>query len=406
MTLLWNDLFSAGAREMRGSAIRRVFREARKPGVISLTSGAPAPEVFPVEDIAAAAERALMHHTLDALQYTLTEGYAPLREFIAERMNAQGGRLSADRIIITAGSQQAIDLVGRLFIDPGTLVAIEDPTYMSALTALAPQRPRYLPIPMDQDGLIVDVLADALARGERPAFLYTITAFQNPTGVSMSMARREQLLDLAERYGLPIIEDDPYGELVFEGQPRTPLAMLDCMRHGELRHVIYLSTFSKLVSPGLRIAWVAAPPEVIAKMQFARQGMDLHASGLSQVVVHEVCADGLLDRHLPVIRNTYRERRDAMLRALDADMAGQATWTRPSGGMFIWMTLTEDIDADQLVKTAIEHGVAFVPGFPFYANGGPRNTLRLSFANPTPETITQGVSRLAVAVRHASSGMR
>lgn len=399
MPISWNDRFSAGAREMRGSTLRRIFRESRRPGMISLAGGSPAPEVFPVEDIAAASERALLHHTIDALQYGLTEGYLPLRQFLAERMGRQGANVTADNFCITVGSQQAIDIVGRMFIDPGTLVAIENPTYMSAVTAFAPERPQYLTIPVDDEGIDVERLEAALKGGARPAFLYTIPAFQNPTGVSMSMDRRRRLLELAARHDLPIVEDDPYGELVFEGEPMPPLAALDCQMHGELTHVIYLSTFSKLVSPGLRVAWVTAPKDVIAKMMFAKQGMDLHASGLSQVIVHEVCADGLLERHLPVIRRTYRERRDAMLEALAEKMPAGIRWTRPAGGMFVWLTMPEGYDTEQLIPFALDRLVAVVPGYPFFANGGPRNHARLSFANPTPDNIRTAIGRLADAVR-------
>ncbi len=224
MPISWSDRYSIGAREMRGSTLRKIFASSRRPGMISLAGGAPAPEVFPVEDIAAASERALLQHTLDSLQYGLTEGYLPLREFLTTRMNGMGMKVAPENFIITVGSQQAIDLVGRLFIDPGTLVAIEDPTYMSAVTAFAPQQPKYLTIPVDDDGLDVDQLEAALRSGLRPAFLYTIPAFQNPTGVSMSMARRQRLLALAAEYSLPIVEDDPYGELIFEGEPMPPLA--------------------------------------------------------------------------------------------------------------------------------------------------------------------------------------
>jgi 2-aminoadipate transaminase len=383
---------------MRGSALRIIFKETRKPGMISLAGGTPAPEVFPVEDIAAASERAIIHKTVDALQYGLTEGYVPLRQFLADRMNGIGFNVGIDNIQITVGSQQAIDIVGRMFLDPGTLVAIEDPTYMSAITAWAPLRPRYLPIKMDEDGIDVDALQAALERGEKPAFLYTISAFQNPTGVTISMEKRRRLIELAARHALPIVEDDPYGELVFEGKPMTPLAALDCQMHGELRHVIYMSTFSKLVSPGLRTAWAVGPKEVITKMGFAKQGMDLHAAALSQVIVHEVCADGLLERHLPLIRKTYKARRDAMLESLEKYMPAGFHWTKPAGGMFVWLTMPDSMSAEKLVSLALARNVAFVPGASFYAIGGPANTARLSFANPTPDMIRVGVKRLAEAI--------
>lgn len=397
MAIDWDDRFSAGAREMRGSALRKLFKETRRPGMISFAGGTPAPEVFPVEDIAAAAERALMHHTVDSLQYGFTEGYPPLREYLARRMAGQGIACEADQVQITVGSQQAIDLVGRLFIDPGTLVAVEDPTYMSAMTAWAPLRPTYMTVPMDDDGLRVDVFESQLRAGKRPAFLYTVSAFQNPTGCTISAERRIQLVELAAEFAIPIVEDDPYGELVFEGAPATTLAAVDARMHGRLTHVVYVSTFSKLVSPGLRVAWVAGPREVISKMTLAKQGMDLHASGLSQVITHEVCVDGLLERHLPIIRSTYRARRDALLHGLRQHMPDGYTWTKPSGGMFVWLTAPEHVDSNRLSALALERLIAIVPGGPFYANGGPPNTARLAFSNPTPENIGIGVKRLAEA---------
>jgi len=395
----WTQRFSTGANEMRGSALRIIFKETRKPGMISLAGGTPAPAVFPVEDIAAASERAIIQKTIDSLQYGLTEGYTPLREYLAERMNGNGFKIGADQVQITVGSQQAIDIVGRLFLDPGTQVAIEDPTYMSVITAWAPLRPAYLPIKMEEDGLDVDALDAMLKSGVKPAFLYTISAFQNPMGVTISMEKRRRLIEIAAKYGMPIVEDDPYGELVFEGKPMPPLAALDCQMHGELRHVIYMSTFSKLVSPGLRTAWAVGPKEVVAKMTLAKQGMDLHASALSQVIVHEVCVDGLLERHVPLIRQTYKTRRDALLSALEEQMPDGFHWTKPAGGMFVWLTMPDNFDSQKLVRLALDRLVAFVPGFSFYANGGPANTARLSFANPSPEMLHEGVRRLVEAIK-------
>lgn len=397
MPIDWANRYSTGAREMRGSALRKLFKETRRPGMISFAGGTPAPEVFPVEDIAAAAERALMRHTVDALQYGLTEGYPPLREYLARRMSGQGIACEADQIQMTGGSQQAIDLVGRLFIDPGTLVAVEDPTYMSAMTAWAPLRPSYMTVPMDDDGMRVDVLEAALRSGQRPAFVYTVSAFQNPTGCTISFERRVRLVGLAAEYEIPIVEDDPYGELVFEGAPATTLAAVDTRLNGRLTHVIYISTFSKLVSPGLRVAWVAGPRDVVSRMALAKQGMDLHTSALSQVITHEVCQDGLLERHVPVICATYRARRDALLHGLAQHMPDGYSWTTPRGGMFVWLTAPATVDTSRLAESALERHVAIVPGGPFYANGGPANTARLAFSNPTPESIAIGVRRLADA---------
>lgn len=399
MSIPWADRYSVGGREMKGSSLRAIFSQSRKPGMISLAGGTPAPEVFPVEEIAAASEHALTHHTIDALQYGPTEGYTPLKEYLVTRMARYGMPCTPNQIHITAGSQQGSDLVGRLFIDPGSVVAIEDPTYASVLTSFAPYQPKYVPLPMDENGVRIDALEQLLKSGVRPAFFYTVSSFQNPTGVSISIERRRQLVEMAARYAMPIVEDDPYGELVFEGEVMPPIAAIDAQMHGSVQHVIYMSTFSKLLSPGLRVAWIVAPQEVVDKLILARQGMDLHTTGLSQVIAHELCADGFVDRHIPRIRETYRARRDAMLEALAQYMPSGIHWNKPRGGMFVWMTLPPEMDSTKLVAAAIQKNVVFMPGIGFYANGGPLNTARLSFANPTPDAIRNGVQRLAETIR-------
>ncbi len=251
---------------------------------------------------------------------------------------------------------------------------------------------------MDHEGLDVDALARMLDGGERPRFLYIVSSFQNPTGVSLSIARRQALLELSVAHGLPIVEDDPYGELFFEGARFPTLAALDIARHGELRYVVYLSTFSKLLAPGLRVGWMLAPPGLARRLVEAKQGLDLYTGSLTQVAIYETCRDDFLDAHIPRLRHVYRERRDALLCALDQAMPDGTSWTTPAGGMFLWMTLPNTLDATELLKAALREQVAFVPGAAFFANGGGAHTLRLNFTHTSPDRIEQGVIRLRRAM--------
>jgi len=399
MDNLWTDRFSAGIQQTTSSAIRDLLKVTEQPEMISFAGGLPAPECFPTEELTAAAERVLVERPVAALQYGPTEGYMPLREFLTSHVARLGISIPVEQLLITSGSQQALDLLGKLMIDPGALVAVEEPTYMGALQAWRPYQPRFATLPMDEEGLVVGALERLLQSGERPRFLYLVSSFQNPTGVTLSPERRHRLLEVATEYRLPIVEDDPYGELYYNSARPQPLAALDVELSGALRHVAYLSTFSKLLAPGLRVGWVAAPQELVSKLVQAKQGLDLHTGSLTQAMAYEACRDGLLDRHVPTIRSTYHTRRDAMLEALDLYMPKDVKWTRPKGGMFIWLTLPSHIDTSMLLQTSLDQKVAFVPGAAFHANGGGTNTLRLNFSHSTPERITEGVTRLGRAVK-------
>jgi 2-aminoadipate transaminase len=269
---------------------------------------------------------------------------------------------------------------------------------MGALQAWRPYRPRFLTLPTDDQGLRVDALAEALQRGERPRFVYVVSSFQNPTGTTLSPARRQALLELAGRYQLPIVEDDPYGDLYYDGMRAPLLAALDIEMHGSLQHVIYLSTFSKLLAPGLRVGWAVAPAPLQQRIVHAKQGMDLHTGSLAQATIYEACRDGLLERHVPTLRAAYGERRDTMLAALAAHMPGQVHWTRPTGGMFVWLTLPMEFNATTLLRAALDQQVAFVPGAAFHANGGGQHTMRLNFSHSRPARLQEGVARLARAM--------
>jgi 2-aminoadipate transaminase len=399
----WETHWSSAVGELRSSAIRELLKLTEQPHVISFAGGLPAPECFPAEEIALASERILATQAARVLQYGPTEGFPPLREFLSELMRGRGVPVSAERILITSGSQQALDVVGKLLIDPGDAVLVENPTYVGALQAWRPYRPRFAPLPIDQDGLQIDELEQALSdlarEGRKPKFLYVVSAFQNPTGVALSLERRHALIDLAARHDLPIVEDDPYGELRYSGAPLPSLAALDTERWGAPRYVVYLSTFSKLLAPSLRVGWIVGPPVFLQRVVQVKQGIDLHTGTLAQAIAYESCQDGLLDRHIPFIRQTYQARRDAMLAALAQYMPSGIHWTKPDGGMFLWITLPDGVDAADVLQRAIEQDVAFVPGEAFFANGGGANTLRLNFSYSAPERIVEGVRRLAGVMR-------
>lgn len=399
MTSVWSDRLADAARHVTSSAIRDLLKLTEQPGVISFAGGLPAPECFPTEDLTAAAERVLVECPLAALQYGPTEGYGPLRVLIAERMAELNLDVSPEQVLITSGSQQALDLLGKLFLDASAVVAVEEPTYLGALQAWRPYGPQFAPLPLDAEGLDVTALVQLLERGVRPCFLYVVSSFQNPTGMTLTPARRRALIDVAAHYGLPIVEDDPYGELCYDDARPLPLAASDKERHGDLRHVVYLSTFSKLLAPGLRVGWVVAPTELIGKLAQVKQGLDLHTGSLAQATAYEACRDGLLARHIPRIRAIYHARRDAMLAALEQHLPAGVRWTRPAGGMFIWLTLPAQLDATIVLGAALEQQVAFVPGATFHANGGGTNTLRLNFSHSAPERIHAGVTRLGAVIQ-------
>jgi 2-aminoadipate transaminase len=331
------------------------------------------------------------------LQYGPTEGYRPLRELIARHSARSGLEISPDNILITSGSQQALDLLGKVFINPGDHILVEAPTYLGALQAWNAYGAEYQVVPMDEDGMNTDELEAALRAG--PKFIYVLPNFQNPTGVTLALERRKRLVALADQYGVPIVEDDPYGQLRYEGEHLPGVVVLDGKDrdHGEFVYrgnVIYLSTFSKILAPGLRLAWVVAPPEVIRKLVQAKQGADLHTATFNQMVAYEVARGGFLDRHIELIRRVYRERRDVMLAALEEHFPSGVRWTHPQGGLFLWATLPEGMDSAPVLAAAVAQQVAFVPGTSFYPTGGGANTMRLNFSNATPEKIREGIARL------------
>jgi 2-aminoadipate transaminase len=397
----WEHRYAQRTQRMAGSAIRELLKLTELPDIISFAGGLPAPDVFPVEEFRQACDQVLQEHGAQALQYSATEGFIPLREMIARHTSRYGIKINIENILITAGSQQALDLLGKILINPGDRILVESPTYLGALQAWNAYGAEYVPVPADQCGMVTDALEEALRTG--PKFIYVLPNFQNPAGTTLSLERRMKLVELADRYGVPLIEDDPYGQLRYEGEHLPSVATLD----GQFRknhdacyrgNVIYISTFSKILAPGLRLAWMIAPPEVIRKLVQAKQGVDLHTATFNQMAAYEVSRNGFLDRHIRVIRRVYRERRDAMLAALDNYFPPEVQWTHPEGGLFLWATLPEDLDAADVLRVAVERKVAFVPGAPFHPCGGGHNTLRLNFSNATPENITAGICRLGGAI--------
>ena len=379
------------AERMNPSVIREILKITERPGIISLAGGLPSPDSFPIEAMRVAAAHVLNDAPREALQYAASEGYAPLREWVAEHMAAKGMNVDPAQVLVTTGSQQGLDLVGKVLIDAGSRVAVEAPTYLGALQAFAPYEPEVVTVACDEQGPLPDMLV--AARGAR--FLYVLPNFQNPSGRCMNETRRVALTQAARSIGLPIVEDNPYGDLWFDAEPPAPLAS----RWPE--GTVYLGSFSKVLAPGLRLGYVIAPKALCPKLLQAKQAADLHTPGFNQRVVHQVIRDGFLDDHVPTIRARYKAQRDAMRAALEAHMPHGCRWTVPSGGMFFWVELPEGLDAVALLPKAVERGMAYVPGGAFFASDPKENTLRLSFVTVSPAEIERGVALLAQTLAEA-----
>ncbi|BAD84375.1 multiple substrate aminotransferase [Thermococcus kodakarensis KOD1] len=394
----FESFFSQKAMEMKASEVRELLKLVETSDVISLAGGLPAPETFPVDIIKEITMEVLSKHADKALQYGTTKGFTPLRLALARWMEKRYGiPMSKVEVMIVAGSQQALDLIGRVFIDPGDIVVVEAPTYLAALNAFKFYDPEFISIPLDDDGMKVDVLEEKLkklkAEGKRIKFVYTVSTFQNPAGVTMSLERRKHLIELANEYDFLIVEDNPYSELRYSGEPIPPIKHFD-----DEGRVIYLGTFSKIFAPGFRLGWVSAHPHFIRKMEIAKQAVDLCANPFGQVIAWKYVEDGHLDRHIPRVIEFYKPRRDAMLEALEEYMPEGVRWTKPDGGMFIWVTLPEGIDTKLMMEKAVAKGVAYVPGEAFFAHREVKNTMRLNFTYVPEEKIREGVRRLAEVI--------
>ncbi len=403
MATSWEYRYAQRTKGMHSSVVREILKVTSQPDVISFAGGMPAPELFPLKQIEEACVKVLREDGARALQYSISEGYIPLREFIVEKMGRYGIVANVDNVLITTGSQQALDLVAKVLLDPGDVIIVEAPTFVGALQSFRAYQASYASVPLDDDGMMVDLLAQKIVE-THPKFMYVLPNFHNPGGVTLSSDRREKVVSLAHQYGVPILEDDPYGELRFEGEHLEPLVVISARQNGGdpsgyfKGDVIYMSTFSKTLSPGLRLGWVVAPVEVVQKLVQAKQGADLHTSTFDQMMAYEVVGKGFLDEHVKEIREMYRRRRDAMLAAMEQYFPEGVAWTRPQGGLFLWVKLPEGVDCLELIEGAIEQKVAFVPGTAFYADGRGRDALRLTFATCPTDMIDEGIKRLGKAI--------
>jgi len=384
------------AARMNPSVIREILKITEKPGIISFAGGLPSSKTFPVSEFAAACAQVLGQDGRAALQYSASEGYGPLTQMVAKRLPWD---VDPAQILITTGSQQGLDLVAKVLIDAGSRVLVETPTYLGALQAFTPMEPTIDSVASDDEGVdIADLRAKVGSGADKARFLYVLPNFQNPTGRTMTEARRTALVTQAAELGLPLIEDNPYGDLWFDQVPPAPLTS----RNPE--GCIYLGSFSKVLAPGLRMGYIVAPKAVYPKLLQAKQAADLHSPGFNQRMITEVMQGGFLDRHIPTIRALYKSQRDAMLAALQKDMPADVTWNTPDGGMFLWARLPEGMDAQALLPVAVEKGVAFVPGAAFYNDHGDPRTMRLSFVTPNEDEIRKGVAALAAAIAEFRKG--
>ncbi|MFF0217363.1 aminotransferase-like domain-containing protein [Streptomyces vinaceus] len=390
--------FAARATDVGGSPIREILALTARPGVISFAGGLPAPELFDAQGLRAAYDAAFAGSAARALQYSTTEGAPELREAVAARVTARGLKTGPDDLMVTTGSQQALALITATLVEPGDAVLVENPTYLAALQCFGLAGARVIPVPCDDEGILPDALEEITAR-ERPKVLYTVPTFQNPTGRTLPGERRAEVARIAARRGLWLVEDDPYGELRFEGAEVSWLAA----HPGAQDRTALLGSFSKVMAPGLRLGWLRAPRALRRAAVVAKQAADLHTSTVDQLAAAHYLRTADLDAHIAVVRAAYRERRDALLAGLGATLPAGSSWTRPEGGMFVWARLPQGYDAADLLRTAISRDVAFVPGAPFYTGTPDPRTLRLSFTTHTPQEIAEGLRRLAGAVEAYAS---
>lgn len=403
MDMRWESNFSGKSARLRPSPIREILKVVKQPGMISFAGGMPAPEVFPVDEFFEGVD-SLKEKGRSVLQYGTTEGFPPLKEFLAEWTAPRMGRaVSQDEMLLTSGSQQVLDLVGWSMIDPGDVIVTEDPTYLAALTAFYNHGAQFIGIPADDQGMVVELIPEmverARAEGKRVKLIYTIVNFQNPCGATMSLERRRELVEISQRLGIPIFEDDPYGYVRFEGEHLPSIFSLD-----PDGGVLYAGSFSKILAPGTRVGWCAGPKETIRKLAVFKQSLDLCSSPLNQAMAFEYCRRGFLDSHLPEIIDNYRVKRDAMESSFRRHLPeGEVTWVRPEGGFFYWLSMP-NVEVRALFDRAIEKKVAFVTGMPFFANGGGEHNARLNYTFSTPEVIDEGVRRLGEAMRELLNG--
>lgn len=387
--------FSSRANQITSSAIREILKVTTRPEIISFAGGLPSPDGFPVAELRQAFDVVLEKQGKVALQYGPTEGYGPLREWVAQHKSAEDVTISPNEVLIVSGSQQALDMLGKLFIDPGSKVLVESPSYLGALQSFSMYEPNYVAVDTDEGGLIPAEVSAEKAQGAR--FIYALPNFQNPTGRTLNAERRQDLVERCAAANIPVVEDDPYGELRYAGSPQPSLLHLG-RKAGAT--VIHLGTFSKVLAPGLRLGYIVAPTEIIDKLVQIKQATDLHSSTVTQMAIYEAIQNNFLEQHLPTVRDLYQRQCNYMLDAMAEHFPAEVQWTRPEGGMFLWVTLPKHMDAQDLLSQAIERNVAFVPGEPFYASGADHaNTFRLSFVTVSEDRIREGIAILGTLIR-------
>ncbi len=378
--------------QLETSIIREILKISSQPGVISFAGGLPAAELFPLGELKRVAGEVVDKYGADAFQYSLSMGITPLRQLLAKRATERGTPSSLENILVTAGAQQGIELIARAFIDPGDYVLVENPTYVGALQAFNYYQAKYVTVEMDDEGMIVEQVEERLAQFH-PKLIYTVSNFQNPTGITMSEKRRRALVDAAVKYNVPIVDDNPYGEIRFSGE-RVPT-----LKSYGGDEVIALRSFSKVISPGLRLGWINGPKEIMVQFEKVKQCTDLHTSSYGQYLIYEYVVQGLLEPQIERIKADYLAKRNCMTQAMEQHFPVEVTWTKPDGGLFLWVQLPEHVSAKDLLPKAIEQKVAYVYGSPFFANGGGDNCLRLNFSNATLEQIVEGIKRLGKLFR-------
>ncbi|HJR58091.1 MAG TPA: PLP-dependent aminotransferase family protein [Vicinamibacterales bacterium] len=405
----YNEFLSRAAEQMKGSAIRRMGTVlAQSRDTISFAPGYPAPDTFAWQEFTEITRELLTGADGSVLQYGPTRGFKPLLEEILAIMAARGVSSPIDQLLVTTGSQQGLDLIARVLLDPGDVVLVELPTYTGAITAFRNVQGSMVGVPQEADGVDLDALDETWQRlqaeGRRVRMLYLVPNFQNPTGLLIGLEKRRRLLDWAERRNLLLVEDDPYRELYFEDSA-TEADVRPIKADDDGGRVVYLSSFSKTLAPGYRVAWIDAPAPLAAKLEMAKQAEDLCTGGLDQRIVHEACRCGLLQRQLPLLRRYYQHKRDVMVEALTQEFGTDVSWPAPRGGFFLWATLPEQIDSDVMIARAVDKLVIYVAGEAFFVNGAGRNLIRLAFSAPSPEKIREGISRLAETVREEMASL-
>ncbi len=399
--LSWEPHLSLRTVGMRSSAIRELLKLTQQPDIISFAGGLPAPDFFPLREVEEACRYIVHEHGSRALQYSATEGHGPLKEYLAESMHRYGVPARADNVLLTNGSQQALDLIGKIFIDPSDYVLTGRPTYLGAIQAWNAYQARYHTVRLDDEGMVVSEIEHAYEKavtdsGRPPKFIYVLPNFHNPAGTTLTQERREQLADIATQLDLPVVEDDPYGQLRYEGEDLPPICTYIPER------TIYLGTFSKILAPGLRLGWIVCPEVLMGRFVQAKQGADLHTGTFVQYVANDICQRGFLRQHVKELREAYKARRDTMLDALTEFWPDSCRWTRPQGGLFLWARVPEGIDTRDFLKQALVEKVAYVPGVPFYPNeDGGFDAMRLNFSYSSSEAIVEGVRRLGLALKRA-----